>query len=251
MLFEFQGGRELELNPILLGGAAGVALFKETDPAGEKPCGYDSKEPWREQAPCDAERDTFTEPALNEDLHDIHEKKMKRSEEQKPSEWPEISRQEAEMVPERPGKGLAVEDERNLHGSEEKQNGGEQRPCEARAEINGLGLGRKPPGEEWEILQDQRQMDEEGAQHHHDGSPFHDKAESANGKIEQMLVLDGDAADPAVGEKNEINLDAHAEEVFEKKREPFDDGRPLVPDPGGIGILRKTEELRRRVEQGL
>jgi len=64
-------------------------------------------------------------------------------------------------------------------------------------------------------------------------------------------MLHRDAPDPAVGQENEINLDAHAKQILKKKGQPFDDGRPLEPDPHGAGILGEREKLRRRIEQGL
>ena len=81
MPFDLRPVRGLKLNPILLGGATGIALFKETDPAREKPRGDESKEPGGEEAPRDAERDAFAEPALDEKLRDIDEIKMQRGKE--------------------------------------------------------------------------------------------------------------------------------------------------------------------------
>ena len=71
----------LELYPVFIGGAPGVALFKETDPAREKPRGDESKEPGGEEPPRDAEGDAFAEPALDEKLRDIDEIKMQRGKE--------------------------------------------------------------------------------------------------------------------------------------------------------------------------
>jgi len=122
-------------------------LFKETDPAREKPRGDESKEPGGEEAPRDAERDAFAEPALDEKLRDIDEIKMQRGEKQKPSEWPRVSDQKAHMVPERLPQRFTVEDERDLHGGEKEQHDREQRTRDTNAEIDRGGLRGKPAGE--------------------------------------------------------------------------------------------------------
>ena len=84
------------------------------------------------------------------------------------------------------------------------------------------------------------------AEHHDDARPFHHGAETADREIDEMRAREGEAAHPDVGEQDEVGLDEDAEEVFEKKREPDDDGRPLKPDADGLRAEAREAAARRR-----
>ena len=91
---------------------------------------------------------------------------------------------ETPVIAERFEERFAVENERDLDGGEEQENAGEHGPREPQPTLDHLGVVGEPRLKRREVFQDERDVDERGAEEHDDERPFQNEGAAADREIE-------------------------------------------------------------------
>ena len=130
------------------------------------------------------------------------------------------------MGMERGSQRLVMQDERNLH----RAKGDDERAHDEAL----AGQIIEHVRHIHEIREQERAPNNHCAHQHHDAGPLEHVTESSHGEAEQILFAKAQPFDPCQANRDQVNLDVNAEEIFENERDRVD-GR------------RHSEELCRRL----
>jgi hypothetical protein len=222
--YRSKGYRPLVLNQTLLIKVAGLAAPEKTNPAGEEPTSDETAQA-KEHAFPEHERDeAIRNGAADNGISRHEEEKMQRANDQKPTSSPRIFSKEFSMGPERFAQSFIVESERDLHRTKRKDQA---------AHYN--TLDRQIIQDAWyvhEIREQQRHSHDQHAHQHDDPRPFQDVTEAAHSKSEEFAFFKAESADPGETDRNEINLNVNAKQVFENEGDGIHAGRNLQQPRG-------------------